>query len=100
MIDRHLIESESWRRATRLGNRIALAAFGVGTVANIFGSVGFATLVIEGTLTSVFVAILIWVAAVLLRAVVRCQQAMMVARLEESTRLLISANELHSNRAG
>jgi small-conductance mechanosensitive channel len=71
LIDRHLIESEGWRRATRLGNRIALAAFGVGTVANIFGSVGFATLVIEGTLTSVFVAILIWVAAVLLRAVVR-----------------------------
>ncbi len=71
LADDSLIESDRWRRATRFGNRLALAAFVVGTVANIFGSVGFATLVTEGTLTSVFSAIVIWVAAVLLRAVVR-----------------------------
>ena len=54
-----------------MGNRIAFAAFAVGSLANIIGSVGFATLVIEGTLTSVFTAVLAWVAAELLRAVVR-----------------------------
>ena len=69
--EQSLIETDGWRRATRFGNRLALGAFGVGTVANIFGVVGFATLVTEGTLRSVFSAILIWVAAVLLRAVIR-----------------------------
>jgi small-conductance mechanosensitive channel len=71
LADRRLIEPDGWRLATRFGNRFALAAFVVGSLANIFGSVGFATLVTEGTLTSVFTAILIWVAVVLLRAVVR-----------------------------
>jgi len=66
-----LIESANWRWAVRLGNRIAIAAFVVGLVANSIGSVGFATLIIEGTLAAVFAAILVWVAVVLLRAVVR-----------------------------
>lgn len=66
-----LVESNGWRAAVRTGNRLALASFVVGSLANIIGAVGFATLVIDGTLTSVFAAILVWVAAVLLRAVVR-----------------------------
>ncbi len=71
LADQRLIESDRWRSAVRFGNRLALAAFAVGSVANIVGSVGFATLVVDGTLTSVFMAVLAWVIAVLLRAVVR-----------------------------
>ncbi len=69
--DHSLIKSDNWRRIIRLGIRVALVAFVVGSVANIIGSVGFANLVIEGTLTSVYGAILVWVVAVLLRAIVR-----------------------------
>jgi small-conductance mechanosensitive channel len=69
--EQRLIEPDGWRAAVRLGNRIAFAAFTVGSLANIIGSVGFANLVIEGTLTSIFTAVLAWVAAELLRAVVR-----------------------------
>jgi small-conductance mechanosensitive channel len=43
----------------------------IGTLANIFGSVGFATLITLGAIASVFLAVLFWVAAVLLRAVLR-----------------------------
>lgn len=71
LASQHLIESANWRSAVRSGNLIALAAFAAGSLANIIGAVGFATLVIEGTLTSVFAAILVWVAVVLLQAVVR-----------------------------
>ena len=71
LASQRLIESDNWRWVVRLGNRIAISAFVIGAVANIIGSVGFATLVIEGTLSSVFAAILVWVAVVLLRAVVR-----------------------------
>ena len=71
LADRRLIDSQGWRRATRTGTRLAFAAFGVASLANIFGAVGFATLVTEGTLTSVFAAILIWVSVVLSRAVIR-----------------------------
>ncbi len=71
LTDHRMIESDSWRAAVKIGIRFALAAFAVASVANIIGAVGFATLVIEGTLTSVFMAVLTWVAAVLLRAVVR-----------------------------
>ena len=47
--DRTVIESDGWRTVTRFGSRLALGAFAVATVANIFGGVGFATLVTEGT---------------------------------------------------
>jgi potassium efflux system protein len=67
----HLIPSESWFRIVRFGVRIALVTFVIGSLANIVGAVGFAALVIEATLNSVFSAILVWVAAVLTRAVVR-----------------------------
>jgi small-conductance mechanosensitive channel len=67
----HLIPSENWSRAVRFGVRIALVTFVIGSLANIIGAIGFAALVIEGNLNSVFSAILVWVAAVLMRAVVR-----------------------------
>jgi hypothetical protein len=57
-----------WSRAIGLFARLAFLGFVIGTLANVFGSVGFATLI---TLASVFLAVLFWVAAVLLRAVLR-----------------------------
>ncbi len=62
---------ERWRRAIVFFTRIAFLSFVIGVVANVFGSVGFATLITLGVLGSVFMAVLFWVAAVLLRAVVR-----------------------------
>lgn len=66
-----LIASEGWHRAVVLGTRILLVAFAIGGIADFFGSVGFATLLISGSLSCVFAAILYWVAAVLLQAIVR-----------------------------
>ena len=60
-----------WSRASGLFTRLAFLAFVIGTLANIFGSVGFATLITLGAVASVFLAVLFWVAAVLLRAVLR-----------------------------
>jgi len=65
------VVSEGWRRAIVLGTRVSFVAFAVGGFANIVGSVGFATLVIAGTLRAVFSAVVFWVAAVLLQAIVR-----------------------------
>jgi potassium efflux system protein len=65
------VASEGWRRAIVLGTRISFVAFAVGGVANIVGSVGFATLVIAGTLHAVFSAVIYWVAVVLVQAIVR-----------------------------
>ncbi len=67
----HLIPSENWSRVVEFGVRIALVTFVIGSLANIIGAVGFAALVIEGNLNSAFSAILVWVVAVLTRAVVR-----------------------------
>jgi len=60
-----------WSRAIGLFTRLAFLAFVIGTLANIFGSVGFATLITLGVVASVFLAVLFWVAAVLLRVVLR-----------------------------
>ena len=63
--------SEGWLRVLRLGSRATFLAFVVGAIADIVGSVGFATLIINGVLSSVYLAVLYWVAAVLLGAAVR-----------------------------
>jgi len=62
---------DGWRRAIVFFTRLAFLSFVIGVLANFFGSVGFATLITLGTLTSVFLVVLFWVAAVLMRAVVR-----------------------------
>ena len=62
---------ERWRRAIIFFTRLAFVAFVIGVLANIVGSVAFATLITLGVLGSVFLAVLFWVAVVLLRAVVR-----------------------------
>jgi len=62
---------EGWKRAIVFFTRLAFLSFVIGAVANVFGSVGFATLITLGVIASVFLAVLFWVAAVLLRAVVR-----------------------------
>jgi len=72
--------SEGWLRILRLGSRVAFVAFVVGAIADIVGSVGFSTLVTRGVLTSVYLAVLYWVAAVLLRAVVRVGMLTRTAR--------------------
>ena len=63
--------SEGRNRTIVFGARIAFLSFVAGTIANLVGAVGFAMLVVEGTLTSIYAAILFWVATMLLRAVVR-----------------------------
>jgi len=62
---------EGWKRAIVFFTRLAFLSFVIGALANIFGSVGFATLITLGVVASVFLAVLFWVAAMLLRAVVR-----------------------------
>lgn len=63
--------SDGWMRVIVFGARVVLLAFVAGTVANLIGSVGFAVLVVEGTLNSIYAAILFWVGAMLMRAIVR-----------------------------
>jgi potassium efflux system protein len=60
-----------WHRATLLGSRLALVLFATAAVADIVGAVGLATLLVTEALVGVFAALLLWFAAVLLRAVVR-----------------------------
>ena len=62
---------EGWRRVIVFFTRLGFLSFVIGALANIFGSVGFATLITLGVLGSIFLAVLFWVATVLLRAVVR-----------------------------
>jgi len=63
--------SGGWSRTVVFGARVAFLTFIAGTLANLIGAVGFAMLVVMGTLQSIFAAVLFWVAAVLLRAIVR-----------------------------
>ena len=63
--------SEGWIRTVVFGARVAFLAFVAGTLANLIGAVGFATLVVMGTLISIYAAILFWVATKLLEAIVR-----------------------------
>jgi small-conductance mechanosensitive channel len=50
---------------------LVFLAFVAGAIANLVGSVGLATLIIDGTLTSVYAAIMAWVGTILMKAVVR-----------------------------
>jgi small-conductance mechanosensitive channel len=63
--------SGGWSRTVIFGTRVAFLALIAGTIANLVGAVGFAMLVVMGTLQSIFAAVLFWVAAMLLRAIVR-----------------------------
>ena len=62
---------DGWMRVIVAGARVAFLAFVAVAVANLIGSVGFAVLVVEGTLNSIYAAILLWVGAMLMRAIVR-----------------------------
>jgi small-conductance mechanosensitive channel len=50
---------------------LTFAAFSVAAVANVAGAVGLAIVIVEGVLSAIYAAILFWVAAVSLRALVR-----------------------------
>lgn len=63
--------SDGWIRTIVFGARVAFLALVMGTFANLIGAVGFAMLIIKGTLTSIYAAILFWVATMLLQAIVR-----------------------------
>ena len=63
--------SDSWAAAMVLGGRVAFAAFSVAAIANVVGAVGLSIVIVEGVLSSMYAAILVWVAAVFLRALVR-----------------------------
>jgi small-conductance mechanosensitive channel len=63
--------SEKWRRVVLTGGRIALAAFGVGAIADVIGSVDFSRLVLMGTSQTLLAAVLTSVLSVTLRSMVR-----------------------------
>jgi len=50
---------------------VSFAAFFVATIANVAGAVGLAIMLVEGALASIYAAILFWVAAVSMQALVR-----------------------------
>ena len=72
--------SEGWGRTVIFGARVAYLVLAVGTLANLIGAVGFTMLVVMGTLQSILAAVLFWVAAMLLRAIVRVVLLTRVAR--------------------
>lgn len=72
--------ASGWSRALTIGAGVAFMAFVVSVVADLFGAVGFALALAEGTLTSIYAAVVIWVAAMLLRAIVRLVLATRAAR--------------------
>jgi small-conductance mechanosensitive channel len=63
--------TDGWRRALRTYFWVVAAAFLLGAVADVIGSVGFSTVVTMGTFYSLFSAVLLWVATVLIQALVR-----------------------------
>jgi small-conductance mechanosensitive channel len=63
--------SGGWMGAVVFGARLSFLAFVVGAFSNLIGAVGFASLLVMGTLKSIYAAVLFWVAAMLLRAIVR-----------------------------
>ena len=74
--------SRGWRRVIVVGGWTAFGLFVGTTIANLVGAVGLATVVVKGTLAGIYLAILIWVAAMSLQAMVR------VAVLTETARKL------------
>ena len=63
--------SEKWRKAVLTGGRIALAAFAVGAIADVIGSVDFSRLLLMGTSQTLLVAVLMSVLSVTLQSMVR-----------------------------
>ncbi|MDX2436849.1 MAG: mechanosensitive ion channel [Acidobacteriota bacterium] len=63
--------SKKWHRAVLWGGQVALVGFGIGAVADVVGSVDFATLVLMGTSQAMLVAVLMGVLSVTLRSMVR-----------------------------
>ena len=63
--------SKSWHQAVLYGARLALTAFAVGAVADVLGSVEFATLAISGTAKGLLVAVLMVLVTAILRSIVR-----------------------------
>jgi small-conductance mechanosensitive channel len=63
--------SKRWALAIGAAVRLSAIAFAVGTIANIVGSAGFATIVTTGTVHLAFAAIAFWVAVVVVLAAVR-----------------------------
>jgi len=62
---------EGWLRAVLVGTRALLALFVVAMLANLIGAVGVAIFAVSFGLFMVFSGLLLWIAAVLLRAVIR-----------------------------
>ena len=67
----HPITSDGWNQVIVLGTRISFVVFSIGGLANIFGSVGFSTLLTTGALYSIFSAVVFWVAILLVQSVLR-----------------------------
>ena len=63
--------SEKWHKVVLTGGRLALAAFAVGAIANVIGSVDFSRLILMGTSQTLLVAILMSVLNVTLQSMVR-----------------------------
>ena len=63
--------SEKWHKVVLTGGWMALAAFAVGAIADVIGSVDFSRLVLMGTSQTLLVAVLMSVLSVTLRSMVR-----------------------------
>lgn len=64
-------KSGFWYQAVFWFSKYSVIAFSVGFLSNLIGSVGFATILVFSTLFTAFVAVICWVAALLLRTIVR-----------------------------
>jgi potassium efflux system protein len=63
--------SEGWANIVVFGTRLAFLGLVAGAVGNLIGAVGLAILIVRGTLTAIYGAVLFWVTSKLLRAIVR-----------------------------
>jgi small-conductance mechanosensitive channel len=80
-----------WRRVVVFGARLSFLTLTAGAFANLIGAMGFAELVVRGALIGIYGAIMFWVAAKLLRAIVRVvlltrtARHLAIVRLHEDT---------------
>ncbi len=63
--------TRGWYRVIRLGSRLAMALFVASLAANVIGAVGFASALAMATMTALFAAVILWISAVVVHAVVR-----------------------------
>jgi small-conductance mechanosensitive channel len=63
--------ASGWLRVLTFGVRAAFLGFVIAAAADVVGAVGFATVIAEGILSSIYAAVVVWLAATLLRAFVR-----------------------------